>query len=162
MHDMGKMKRAQELQIDEVSVQKLRESHETIQKLTSQLQEMQEQMNSMNDSGEFQEVESNNSGKLSYVSSQPAMIPSSRSLLSRDKRLPLDTWNFCLNHHNSNADICRKAVDNEFHNTDGISAEIYGWTAKTANIRVAIRQIPLFPIIFVLENTIQKPSDSLF
>ena len=50
-------------------------------------------MNSMNDSGEFQEVESNNSGRLSHVCSQPAMIPSSRSLLSRDKRLPLDTWN---------------------------------------------------------------------
>ena len=50
-------------------------------------------LTSMNDSGEFQEVESNYSGRLSDVSSQPAMIPSSRSLLSRDKRLPLDTWN---------------------------------------------------------------------
>ena len=38
-------------------------------------------------------MESNHRGKLSHVSSQPAMIPSSRSLLSRDKRLPLDTWN---------------------------------------------------------------------
>ena len=53
---------------------------------------MQEQMNSVNDSGQFQEVESNYSGRLSYVSSQLAMIPSSRSMLSRDKRLPLDTW----------------------------------------------------------------------
>ena len=35
---------------------------------------MQEQMNSMNDSGEFQEVESNYSGRLSYVSSQPAVM----------------------------------------------------------------------------------------
>ena len=57
------------------------------------MQEMQEQMNSMNDSREFQEVESNHSGRLSHVSSQPAAIPSSRSMLSRDKRLPLDTWN---------------------------------------------------------------------
>ena len=47
----------------------------------------------MNDSGDFQEVKSNYSGRLSYVSSQPVMIPSSRSMLSRDKRLPLDTWN---------------------------------------------------------------------
>ena len=47
----------------------------------------------MNDFGEFQDVESNRSGKLSYVSSRPALIPSSRPLLSRDKRLPLDTWN---------------------------------------------------------------------
>ena len=43
-----------------------------MQKLTSQLQEMQEQMNSVNNSGEFQEVESNHSGRLSYVSSQLA------------------------------------------------------------------------------------------
>ena len=47
----------------------------------------------MNDSGDFQEVESNYSGRLSHVSSQPAMIPSSRALLSRDRRLSLDTWN---------------------------------------------------------------------
>ena len=50
-------------------------------------------MNSLNDSGEFQEVKSNHSGRLSYVSKQPAIMPSSRSMLSRDKRLPLDTWN---------------------------------------------------------------------
>ena len=49
MHEMGERKRAQELQVDEVSVQKIREHFETTQKLTSQLQEMQEQMNSMND-----------------------------------------------------------------------------------------------------------------
>ena len=38
-------------------------------------------------------MESNYSGILSHVSSQLAKIPSSRSMLSRDKRLPLDTWN---------------------------------------------------------------------
>ena len=54
---------------------------------------MQEQMNSMNHSGDFQDVESNKSGSLSNVFSQLEMVPSSRSLLSRDKRLPLDTWN---------------------------------------------------------------------
>ena len=93
MHEMGEMKRAQELRVDEVSVEKLREHHEKIQQLTSQLQQMQEQMNSMNDSGEFQDAESNYSGRLSDVSSQLGMIPSSRSMLSRDKRLPHDTWN---------------------------------------------------------------------
>ena len=45
------------------------------------------------ESGYVQEVESNYSGMFSHVSSQLAMIPSSRSMLSRDKRLPLDTWN---------------------------------------------------------------------
>ena len=61
--------------------------------LTSQLQQLQEQMNSMNNSGERQEVESNYTGRLSDVSSQFAVIPSSRSMRSRDKRLPLDIWN---------------------------------------------------------------------
>ena len=93
MHEMGEIKRAQELQVEEVSVQKLRENHETIQQLSSQLQQMQEPMNSINDSGDFQDVESNYSERLSHVSSQPVMIPSSRSLPSRDKRLPIDTWN---------------------------------------------------------------------
>ena len=52
MHEMGEMKRGQELRVDEVSVHKLRENHETIQKLTSQTQEVHQHMNSMNDSGE--------------------------------------------------------------------------------------------------------------
>ena len=91
MHEMGEIKRAQEQLVDEVSLQKLRENHETIQQLTSQLQQKQEQMHSMIGSGDFQDVESNSCGRLSHVSSQLAMIPSSRSLLSRDKGLPLDT-----------------------------------------------------------------------
>ena len=74
-------------------MEKLRKNHQTIQQFTSHLQQMQEQMNSMNDSGDFQDVKSNCSGRLSHVSSQLAMIPSSRALLSRDKRLPLDTRN---------------------------------------------------------------------
>ena len=91
---MREMKRAQELRVDEFSVQKLRESHETTQKLTSRLQELQEQLEFCERfMGDFQEVESNHSGRLFYVSSQPVVIPSSRSLLSRDKRLPFDTWN---------------------------------------------------------------------
>ena len=93
IHELGEVKRARELRFDEVSVQKFRESHETIQRLTSQLQSMQEQMNSMRDSGEFQEVGSNHSGRLSHVPSQPEVIPSSSSMFSRDKRLPFDFWN---------------------------------------------------------------------
>ena len=52
---------------------------------------MQEQMNSMKSSGDSQDIESNKSGRLSHVSNQPVMILSFRVLLSRDKRLPLDT-----------------------------------------------------------------------
>ena len=54
---------------------------------------MQERMNYLNDSGEFHEVESNNSGHFSHVPSQPARIPSPRSMLSCDKRLQPETWN---------------------------------------------------------------------
>ena len=46
---------------------------------------MQDQINPTNHAEEFQEVEPNCSGRLSYVSSQHAMIPSSRSMLSATK-----------------------------------------------------------------------------
>ena len=91
IHEMGELKRALELRVGEFSVQKLRESHDRIQRLTSQIQELQERMNCMNDSGECQDIESNYSGKRSHVPSQQALIPSPRSMLSREKRLPLDT-----------------------------------------------------------------------
>ena len=42
--EMGKMNRAQERRVEEVSVQKLRENHETIQQLATQLQHLQEQV----------------------------------------------------------------------------------------------------------------------
>ena len=213
-HEMEEIERAQELRVDAVSVHKKRENHETIQKLTSQLQEMQDQMNSMSGSGNFQEVESNFCGRLSHVPSQPAVIPSSRSTLSRDKRLPLDTWN--------QSGLQEKVFGNQFSTFDSprdhpqriqhddvqrireavpeagrtktihtsedrlnqctipmptfvtrpstmsstmqveISAEFYGWTAKTANFGTAIRQVPKSSIFFGLENTIQKSSDYLF
>ena len=42
MYALEKMKRAQVQQVDEMSIQKYRENHETIQQLTSQLQQLQE------------------------------------------------------------------------------------------------------------------------
>ena len=59
---MEELKRAQELRVDGFPVQKLRESHGTIQKLTSQIQELQERVSRMNYSGESQDIESNYSG----------------------------------------------------------------------------------------------------
>ena len=50
MNELAEMKRVQELRVDEFSLQKRREYHETKQELTSQLQETQDQMNFMNDS----------------------------------------------------------------------------------------------------------------
>ena len=63
---MGAIKKAHELRVDEGSVQKIQENHETMQKLTSQLKEKQEQMNSMNDSEIFEEVESNHRDCLTF------------------------------------------------------------------------------------------------
>ena len=92
IHELGEKKRAQEIRVDESSVQKSRENHETTE-AHFPVAGNARAVNSMTDSGDFQEVESNYSGRLSYVSSQPAMIPSSRALLSRDKGLPVNTWN---------------------------------------------------------------------
>ena len=58
--------------------------------------------------------------------------------------------------------MCEKAVDYEFYNTGGTSAEFYGWTAKTANIGTAVREIPYSTFIFGVENTILESSDCLF
>ena len=170
-------------------------------------------MNSMSDSGDFQDVESNYSGRLCHVSSHPAIIPSSRSMLSRDKRLPLNTWNSSGLQENvfgnqfstfdsprdhpqriqsddvlkergvlrgdGRTETIRTSDDGQhqgtipmptfattsstdFYNTGGITAELYGRTAKTVNIGVVIRQIPLYTLIPGVENTIQKSSDYLF
>ena len=80
------------MRIDEFSRNELRESHEELQELTSQLQELQERMIYMNDSKKFQDTESICCGKLSHVPSQPAVVPSSRSMLSREQSLRSDTW----------------------------------------------------------------------
>ena len=87
------LKRTQEMRIDEVSRHELRESHATIQELTSQMQELQERMNYMNDSKEFQDEESICNRKKSNVPSQPAIVPSLGGMPSRDPSLRPDTWN---------------------------------------------------------------------
>ena len=47
IHEVGKLQRAQEMQIDELSRNDLWESHATIQKLTSQIQELQDRVRLM-------------------------------------------------------------------------------------------------------------------
>ena len=81
------------MRIHELSRQEMRKSQATFQELTSQIQELQDRVNLMNDSGDFQDVESVCSGKLSHVSSQPAVVPSPRGMLCRDQSLRPDTWN---------------------------------------------------------------------
>ena len=43
-----------------------------------------------------------------------------------------------------------------------ISAELHGWTAKTANIGAAIREMPFTLFMLMLEDKIQKPNDHFF
>ena len=93
IHEVGEVKRTQEMRIDEFSRDELRESHATIQELTSQIQELQERMNYMSDSREFQDVESICSGNLCHVPSQLAIVPSLGRMLSGDQSLRPETWN---------------------------------------------------------------------
>ena len=131
------------------------------------------------------------------------MIPSSRSLLSRDKRLPLNTWNqsgvqenvfenrfstfdsprdlpqrdSCLlpdslqRHREAiphqrtvkasptdkiMADFCVESDDYQSYNTGGITAELCGRTAKTADVGITIGQIPYSCIVLGVEDPIQN------
>ena len=174
---------SEELRADEFSVQKLRENHETIQRLTSQMQEMQE--------SELLE-------RLGDCLTFPVNQQRFQVLV---KRLPIDTWNTSGSQDNvglksssrhspsygtrcyridssaywyrnflsqemmidnSNAYICKRAIDHEFIIAGGDSAEFYGWTAKTANIGTAIRQVPYTFLISLLEDNIRKPSKFFF
>ena len=58
-------------------------------------------------------------------------------------------WRQIKSRHNSNADICNNTVDYEFYNAGGITAELHGRTAKTANIGIAVRQIPYSTKLFL-------------
>ena len=78
IREVEELKRAQKMRIDELSMHKL----------TSQIQELQERINYLKGSGEFHDVESICSGKLSDVPSEPAIVPR-----SRDASLRHDAWN---------------------------------------------------------------------
>ena len=160
------MKRGQELRVEEFSVLKLRESRKTIQRLTSQMQDMQEQMNSMNDSGEFQEVDLNHSGRLSYVPSQSVTLPGHRSMLSRDKRWQLGTWNASGPQEN--------VFGNQFstfasprHHYQGIhhsapQDRLQGDLWLDSRYRNCNLKNSLHSLRSMLEDKIKKPSDYLF
>ena len=143
IHEMRELKRAQELRIDEFSAQKLRESHDTIQKLTSQIQELRERANCMNDSGEFQYMESNYSGNISHVPSQPAVVPIPRSMLSRDRSMPFDTWNLSETQGN----VFWQSTSHVRFNTDSLSrnsslneSKCHGCDSSAGEFRATCRE----------------------
>ena len=80
---------AQELRVDE-SLHRSWESHETIQRLTSQVQELQERMNYLTDSGDFHEVESNYGGK--FVTRSQSTSRDSKATLYAKLRQTLATY----------------------------------------------------------------------
>ena len=139
----------------------------------------------MSDSGESQEVESNYSGRLSLVlrsTATSACLLTHGTLEDCRKTFfgnQFSTFDSPRDHpqgvhpcapqrergsvpqatkqrHYSNADIWRKAVDYEFYNSAGITAEFHGWTAKTADIETSIQQIPQSPIIFCWKTRIRS------
>ena len=192
MHEMREIKRAQEQRIGDISVQKLRENHETNQQPTSQLQLMQDHSFPVSPwwfrvlvlcSAATKDCRLTHGFNLDYRKTffeinflrliHPDIIlkefnltawkeTEKQFLKQKGRRLNSRKWRQTKSRHNSNADICDKTVDYEFHNTGGLTAERHGRTAKTANIGIAIRQIPWFTFIFILENSIQKSSDYLF
>ena len=119
------------MRVDELSVQILRESHDTIQELTSQVRELQERMNFLN--GEFHDVLCSLHHrhlvkkfftlriKLPQVESQRREVQGD---LSREVK-------------NTNADVCSKAVNHEFFPISG-STEFYCSEAKTADIGASV------------------------
>ena len=64
--------------------------------------------------------------------------------------------------HNSNANVCREAVNHEFFPTSGKSTEFYGWSAKTANIGASVWQIFHTLNVFMLEDKIPNPGKLMF
>ena len=87
MHEMGEIKRAQELRVHEVSVQKLREIDETIQQLTSQLQQIP--LDTWNQSGLQENVFGNQFSTFDSPKDHPQRIPSDDVERNREAA-PLD------------------------------------------------------------------------
>ena len=87
MHEMGEIKRAQELRADEVSVQKLRDIDETIQQLTSQFQQIP--LDTWNQSGLQENVFGNQFSTFDSPRDHPQRIPSDDVERNREAA-PLD------------------------------------------------------------------------
>ena len=127
---------------------------------------------------------------LTFPVNQQAVIPSPRSMPSRDKRLPLDTWKFvwktgkrfwqstsCVRfitdtlsknsslydwEHDYNADVWMKAVNHEVFFCQWKFHKFYGSTAKITDIGASVWQMPHSIIIYVLGDKSQNPSKFLF
>ena len=65
----------------------------TVRQLLTQIQDLQNKVNSLSDAIEFHDSETGSSSGATHVSSQPLIIPSPRTMRSRDSGLPLDTRN---------------------------------------------------------------------
>ena len=91
MHEMGEMWRAQELRVDEVSVQRLEKIMRRYRRSRPSCRKCKSRWIPWLIRENFKKWNQITKGDCLKFSSQPAMIPSSRSMTSRDKRLLLDT-----------------------------------------------------------------------
>ena len=101
-------------------------------------------------------MESNHSGSLFFVSSQPAVIPSSRSMLSRDKRLPLDTWNSSGQQENVFGNQCSVLSPVDIPQNSMVGQQ------RQQISELQFDKYPTPQSFFMLGAKIQDPSDYLF
>ena len=206
MHEMGKMKRAQEIRADEVSAQKIIENHETFNR------DKRLPLDTWNQSGSqenvfgnlFSAFESNRDHHQKIRPCAPRrergsvqQATGSRTFFIREDKQSKDTipmptfarrpstmssiilvefpknsmvedsphkWRQTNSRHNSNAEICDKAVDNEFYYTSGYAAELRSDSRDSKKPELHFDKFPN-PQSFLewkMENTIQNPSNYLF
>ena len=90
LNEMEELKRFQGSTFDTFSRRTLVEDRDTIFEFTGKIQELQNEVNCMNDSRDFQDAESERSGR-SHVPSQPAFFPPFRNpggMLCRSLGMP--------------------------------------------------------------------------
>ena len=74
----------------------------------------------------------------------------------------LHNWRQTRSKHDSNADICHKAVDCDFYNAYWFTSGQHCSITTRTNVSNAIRPLPFSTIVLDVENSIQNLSDCLF
>ena len=129
IHEVEELKRAQEMRSDEFSRQELRESHATIQELTSQLHELQDCVDHMNDSREFQDVESICNGKT--IPRSQSTSNCSKSLAYAEPRPKPPTWYmelaWYIGHRFWQSTCANRLIGTLQRHASSLESECYRW-----------------------------------
>ena len=106
------------------------------------------QIRNMHEMGQIQRAREHRVDELSVRAKKPRSSPWKRKNEDFSYR-----WRHTKSRHNSNADICDKAVDCEFYNAaGGITAELHGRT----DVGISIRQIRWSTIFFGVEVRVKN------